>query len=83
MVYLAMVVDWQFVNLNEAYAQATTHVYVPPKVLNNAFRWIMDDESVWIKDGGISSLGFVNLEGSPHYWKKTTVGMTLTKSCNK
>ena len=78
MVYLAMVVDWQFVNLDEAYAQATTHVYVPPKV-----RWIMDDESAWIKDGGISSLGFVNLEGSPHYWKKKTVGMTLTKSGNK
>lgn len=33
-------------NLDEAYAKATTHVYVPPKVLNNAFRWIMDDESV-------------------------------------
>ena len=83
MVYLAMVVDWQFVNLDEAYAQATTHVYVPPKVLWNHFRWIMDDESAWIKDGGISSLGFVNLEGSPHYWKKKTVGMTLTKSGNK
>ena len=81
MVYLSMVVDWQFVNLDEAYAQATTHVYVPPKVLNNTFRWIMDDESVWTKDGGISSLGFVNLEGSPHYWK--TVGMTLTKSGNQ
>ena len=61
MVYLSMVVDWQFVNLDEAYAQATTHVYVPPKVLYNHFRWIMDDESAWIKDGGISSLGFVNL----------------------
>ena len=83
MVYLAMVVDWQFVNLDEAYARATTHVYVPPKVLWNHFRWIMDDESAWIKDGGISSLGFVNLEGSPHYWKKKTVGMTLTKSGNK
>ena len=83
MAYLSMVMDWQFVNLDEAYAQATTHVYVPPKVLYNRFRWIMDDESVWIKDGGISSLGFVNLEGSPHYWKKKTVGMTLTKSGNK
>ena len=83
MVYLAMVVDWQFVNLDEAYARATTHVFVPPKVLWNHFRWIMDDESAWIKDGGISSLGFVNLEGSPHYWKKKTVGMTLTKSGNK
>ena len=83
MVYLAMVVDWQFVNLDEAYAQATTHVYVPPKVLNNAFRWIMDDESVWKKDGGISSLWFVNMEESPHYWKKKTMGMTLTKSGNK
>ena len=83
MMYLSMVMDWQFVNLDEAYARATTHVYVPPKVLWNHFRWIMDDESVWIKDGGISSLGFVNLEGSPHYWKKKTVGMTLTKSGNK
>ena len=83
MVYLSMVVDWQFVNLDEAYARATTHVFVPPKVLWNHFRWIMDDESAWIKDGGISSLGFVNLEGSPHYWKKKTVGMTLTKSGNK
>ena len=83
MVYLAMVVDWQFVNLEEAYAQATTHVYVPPKVLWNHFRWIMDDESVWKKDRGISSLGFVNLEGSPHYWRKKTVGMMLTKSGNK
>ena len=83
MVYLAMVVDWQFVNLDEAYARATTHVFVPPKVLWNHFRWIMDDESAWIKDGGISSLGFVNLEGSPHYWKKKTMGMTLTKSGNK
>ena len=83
MAYLSMAVDWQFVKLDEAYAQATTHVYVPPKVLWNTFRWIMDDESVWIKDGGISSLGFVNLEGSPHYWKKKTVGMTLTKSGNK
>ena len=82
-VYLSMVVDWQFVNLDEAYARATTHVFVPPKVLWNHFRWIMDDESAWIKDGGISSLGFVNLEGSPHYWKKKTVGMTLTKSGNK
>ena len=83
MMYLSMVMDWQFVNLDEAYARATTHVYVPPKTLWNHFRWIMDDESVWIKDGGISSLGFVNLEGSPHYWKKKTVGMTLTKSGNK
>ena len=82
-VYLSMVVDWQFVNLDEAYARATTHVFVPPKVLWNHFRWIMDDESAWIKDGGISSLGFVNPEGSPHYWKKKTVGMTLTKSGNK
>ena len=65
MVYLAMGVAWQFVNLDEAYARATTHVFVPPKVLWNHFRWIMDDESAWIKDGGISSLGFVNLEGSP------------------
>ena len=79
MVYFSMVMDWQFVNLDEAYAQATTHV---PKVLNNAFRWIMDDESVWRKDGGISSLGIVNLEGYPHYWKKT-VGLTLTKSGTK
>ena len=83
MMYLSMAMDWQFVNLDEAYARATTHVYRPPQVLNNTFRWIMDDESVWIKDGGISSLGFVNLEGSPHYWKKKTVGMTLTKSGNK
>ena len=83
MVYLSMVVDWQFVNLDEAYAQATTHVYVPPKVLWNHFRWIMDNESAWIKVGGIRSLGFVNLEGSPHYWKKKTVGMKLTKSGNK
>ena len=83
MVYLSMVMDWQFVNLDEAYARATTHVYVPPKTLWNHFRWIMDDESAWIKDGGISSLGFVNLEGSPHYWKKKTMGMTLTKSGNK
>ena len=83
MMYLSMVMDWQFVNLDEAYARATTHVYVPPKTLWNHFRWIMEDESVWIKDGGISSLGFVNLEGSPHYWKKKTVGMTLTKSGNK
>ena len=83
MMYLSMVMDWQFVNLDEAYARATTHVYVPPKVLWNHFRWIMDDESVWTKDGGISSLGFVNLEGSPHYWKKKTMGMTLTKSGNK
>ena len=65
MVYLAMVVDWQIVNLDEAYARAPTHVFVPPKVLWNHFRWIMDDESVWTKEAGISSLGFVNLEGSP------------------
>ena len=83
MMYLSMAMDWQFVNLDEAYARATTHVYVPPKTLWNHFRWIMDDESAWIKDGGIKSLGFVNLEGSPHYWKKKTVGMTLTKSGNK
>ena len=81
-VYFSMTVDWQFVNLDEAYAQATTHVYVPPKVLYNEFRWMMDDESVWKKDGRISSLGFVNLEGSPHYWKKKTMGMTLTKVGN-
>jgi len=81
--YLAMVVDWQFVNLDQAYAQATTHVYVPPKVLCNHFRWIMDDDEVWRKDRGIRSLGFVNLEGSTHYWKKKTMGMTLTKSGNK
>jgi len=67
MAYLSMVVDWQFVNLDEACAQATTHVYVAPKVLWNHFRWIMDDERVWKKDRGISSLGFVNLEGTPHY----------------
>ena len=83
MVYLSMVVDWQFVNLDEAYTRATTHVYVPPKVLGNSFRWIMDDGSAWIKVAGIHSLGFVNLEGSPHYWKKKTVGMSLTKSGNK
>ena len=81
--YLSMVVDWQFVNLDEAYAKATTHVYVPPKVLWNHFRWIMDDESAWIKVAGIHPLGFVNLEGSPHYWKKKTVGMSLNKSGNK
>ena len=83
MVYLSMVMDWQFVNLDEAYARATTHVYVPPKVLWNHFRWIMEDESVWTKEAGIKSLGWVNLEGSPHYWKKKTMGMTLTKSGNK
>ena len=52
-VHRGMVVDSLFVNLDEAYAQATTHVYVPPKVPWNHFRWIMDDESVWLKDGGI------------------------------
>ena len=67
MVYLSMVVEWQFLNLDEAYTQATTHVYVPPKVLRNSFRWTMDDESAWIKVAGIYALGFVNLEGSPHY----------------
>ena len=83
MMYLSMVMDWQFVNLDEAYARATTHVYVPPQVLYNTFRWIMEDESVWTKEAGIKSLGWVNLEGSPHYWKKKTMGMTLTKSGNK
>ena len=76
-VYLSMVVDRQFVNLDEAYARATTHVYVPPKVLDNAFRWIMDDESVWKKDGGISSLWFVNMEESPPVLKEEDHGQDV------
>lgn len=38
MVYLSCQYDWLFVNMNESYEYATTHVYHPPQVLNNAFK---------------------------------------------
>lgn len=82
MVYLSCEYDWLFVNLDEAYEYATTHVYHPPIVLKNAFKWIMDDAATWSADGGIASsgVGLENLEMSPHYWKKKVTSLALTKS---
>lgn len=84
MVYFSSMYDYDFLNLNEAYAYATTHVYIPPKVLNNAFKWIMDDGATWSADGGLGSgSAFETLEMSPHYWNKKVRALVLTKSNNQ
>lgn len=84
MVYLSCQYDWLFVNMDEAYEYATTHVYLPPKVLNNAFKWIMDIGSAWSADGGLGSgNGFEKLEMSPHYWNKKVMSLALTKNNNQ
>ena len=84
MVYLSCQYDWLFVNMDEAYEYATTHVYHPPQVLNNAFKWIMDIGSTWSADGGLASGdGFRTLEVSPHYWNKKVMSLALTKNNNQ
>ena len=83
-VYFSCIYDYDFFKLNEAYEYATTHVYLPPKVLNNAFKWIMDDGATWSADGGIGSgNAFETLEMSPHYWNKKVRALVLTKNNNQ
>ena len=78
-VYFSMVYDWQFVNLEQAYKLATTHVYKPPAVLDNHFKWLMEDVSSWELISGSGGVDFEKLEISPHYWNKV-LALWLTKS---
>lgn len=85
MVYLSCAYQWDFVNLDEACEKATTHVYHPPQILNNTFKWIMDTPLAWSIDSGLSTTdtGFIKLEMSPHYWNKKVMVLSLTKSGNR
>ena len=73
-----MVYDWEFINLNHAYEEAIMHVFDPPAVLDNRFKWLMENDFSWVKKGGIAGLDFVKLEISPHYWNKKAMAMWLS-----
>ena len=62
-------------NLNQAYEEGKTHVYHSPIVLDNRFKWLMENDFSWEKVSGIGGLGFEKLEISPHYWNKKVMAL--------
>ena len=78
LLYLCSNFSWRFLNLNEAFQKATTHVFETPKTQNNVFKHWMSNISLWRI---ASSLGLddsmVDLPVSPHYWNPKTLSVTL------
>ena len=80
LLYLCSRFSWRFVNLNEAFDKAIHQPYETSKTALNVFKPWMTNFKLWNMDLGLD-LGdkFVDLPVSPHYWKPTTLRVTLLR----
>ena len=80
LLYLCSTFSWHFVNLNEAFDKAIHQPYETSKTALNVFKPWMTNFKLWNMDLGLD-LGdkFVDLPVSPHYWKPTTLRVTLLR----
>ena len=80
LLYLCSTFSWRFVNLNEAFDKAIHQAYETPKTVLNVFKPWMANLSLWNMDLGLDlDDKFVDLPVSPHYWKPTTLSVTLLR----
>ena len=80
LLYLCSTFSWRFVNLNEAFDKAIHQAYETPKTVLNVFKPWMANLSLWNMDLGLDlDDKFVHLPVSPHYWKPTTLSVTLLR----
>ena len=80
LLYLCSTFSWRFVNLNEAFDKAIHQAYETPKTVLNVFKPWMTNLSLWNMDLGLDlDDKFVDLPVSPHYWKPTTLSVTLLR----
>ena len=78
LVYLATTFLWRFVNLNEVFDKAIRQPYETPKTESNIFKPWMTNLKLWKTVLGLDSDdSFVGLPVSPHYWKPTTLSVSL------
>ena len=78
LLYFCSTFSWRFMNLNEAFEKATTHVFETPKTQNNLLKQWMSNISLWRMSSGLElDDSMVDLPVSPHYWNKKTLIVTL------
>ena len=78
LLYLCSTFSWRFVNLNEAFDKAINQPYETPKTVLNVFKPWMTNLKLWKTVSGMDLDDyFVDLPVSPHYWKPTTLSVTL------
>ena len=78
LVYLSSVFNWRFVNLHDAFEKAIHRPYETPKTALNVFKPWMSNLKLWTVISGLALEDFfVDLPVSPHYWKPTTLSVTL------
>ena len=78
LLYLCSTFSWRFVNLNEAFDKAINQPYETPKTILNVFKPWMTNLKLWKTVSGMDLDDyFVDLPVSPHYWKPTTLSVTL------
>ena len=78
LLYLCSTFSWRFVNLNEAFDKAIKQPYETPKTVLNVFKPWMTNLKLWKTVSGMDlDDHFVDLPVSPHYWKPTTLSVTL------
>ena len=78
LLYLCSTFGWRFVNLNEAFDKAISQPYETLKTVLNVFKPWMTNLKLWKTVLGFALDDyFVDLPVSPHYWKPTTLSVTL------
>ena len=78
LVYLSSTFLWRFVNLNEAFDKAIHQPYETPKTKSNVFKPWMTNLTLWKTVVGLDlDDSFVDLPASSHYWKPTTLSVSL------
>ena len=78
LLYLCSTFSWRFVNLIEAFDKAINQPYETPKTVLNVFKPWMTNLKLWKTVSGMDLDDyFVDLPMSPHYWKPTTLSVTL------
>ena len=78
LLYLCSTFSWRFVNLNEAFDKAINQPYETPKTVLNVFKPLMSNLKLWKTVLGLDLDDyFVDLPVSLHYWKPTTLSVTL------
>ena len=78
LVYLSSTFLWRFVNLNEAFDKVIRQPYETPKTESNVFKPWMTNLKLWKTVSGLDlEDSFVDLPVSSHYWKPTTLSVSL------
>ena len=78
LVYLSSTCLWRFVNLNEAFDKAIRQPCETPKTESNVFKPWMSNLSLWRMAIGLNlDDSFIELSVSLHYWKPTTLSVSL------